>query len=358
MKKVLLTINNNRLSGIEKFTILLAEYMNKNEYKVTVAVPTDGPLCDTLKENNIEYIIFNNKINEKHTLSGILFLFKHIYREKYDIIHAQAGIAPCLIGTLLGTKLVLEHKHGLDFTSEQIENMSFLKLNYEKLKKYFTDFTITGCETDKSTLVKKFNYNPDKVRVVYNGIEKNSSDTEFGRAPKFSVGTIGRLTFQKGQEYFIGMAKILKDKGYDFEFYIYGDGEKRKDYDDLIKKYKLENSVFLMGYAKDIPAAMKSFDVFVLPSRYEGIPYVILEAMKANVPVITTDVGGVSEIINDNVNGILVKKENENELAERTILLYNSKDLREKLTQNARKDFEEKYTIEKTIRCIETIYAT
>ena len=130
MKKVLLTVNNNRLSGIEKYTLLLAQYLDKDKYKVEIGIPTFGSFCNILEEKNIDYFIFDNKVNGRYTLSGIRFLFKKIFKEKYDIIHAQAGIAPCVIGKLIGTKLLVEHKHGLDFTAEQITRIERIRNVY------------------------------------------------------------------------------------------------------------------------------------------------------------------------------------------------------------------------------------
>lgn len=66
MKKLLLTVNNNRLSGIEKFTLLLAERLDKEKYKVEIGIPTYGSYCKLLEEKNIDYFIFNNKIGRAH----------------------------------------------------------------------------------------------------------------------------------------------------------------------------------------------------------------------------------------------------------------------------------------------------
>jgi len=309
-KKVLLTVNNNRLSGIEKFTFLLAEYLNKDKYSVRVGVPTYGPLCELFEKNEVEYFIFNNGRNESHSIKGICNLFNHIRKYKYDIVHAQAGIAPCMIAKFLGVKLILEHKHGLDFTDEQIKNMNIVKLYYERTKKYFTDYTLTGCAKDKLVLQNKFKYRENTVITVYNGLENTNEIFKKVNGNKFIIGTIGRLTFQKGQEYFIEMAKNLSDENKNFEFHIYGEGENYESYNKLIKNYGIEEKVFLKGYTNNVSEIMNTFDLFVLTSRYEGIPYVILEAMRNSVPVITTDVGGISEVIQNMYNGILVEKEN------------------------------------------------
>lgn len=357
-KKVLVTLNDSRISGIENFTILLAKHIDRTRFEITVAVPTYGPVCEVLKKLDTEYFVFNNKKNGKYRLSGIRDLFKFFKKKNFDIIHAQAGSAPCLLGKALGTKLILEHRQGIDYTKEQIANLSFLKLQYEKFKKYLVNYTVVTCMYDKNLLTDEFNYVGRKIGVIYNGIE-NDVKPEIRRANnKFVIGNIGRLMFQKGQEYLIKAAMILKKKGFDFEYHIYGEGEKKDELSKLIIRHNLEDTVFLKGYTKDIYSALKSFDIFALPSRYEGIPYVILEAMKASVPVIATDVGGINEVIRNMVNGILILKEDPQQLADSILKLYVSEKLRNDFMIKARKDFIENYTIEKTIKEIEYIYST
>lgn len=357
-KKVLVTLNDSRISGIENFTMLLAKHIDRSRYAVTVAVPTYGPVCDAFRNLDTEYYVFNNKKNGKYRLSGIIDLYKFIKKKKFDIIHAQAGSAPCLLGKVLGTKLILEHRQGLDFTMEQIENLSLIKLQYEKMKKNLADYTLTCNRKDKSILINKLSYERDKIGVIYNGIEHDEKPEIRITNNKFVIGNIGRLMYQKGQEYLIEAALILKNEGYDFEYHIYGEGEKKDELSDLIRKRKLEDTVFLKGYTNDIYSTLKSFDIFALPSRYEGIPYVILEAMKASVPVIATDVGGINEVIMNMINGILIQKEDSQMLAESILKLYGSEKLRNDFTIQARKDFIENYTIEKTIKEIEYIYST
>lgn len=339
------------------FTVLLVKYLDREKYDPVIGVPTDGPICRYFKSNNIKYFIFNNNRVGKHTLSGIKYLFKNIRENRYDIIHAQAGTAPCLIGRLLRTPLIIEHRHGLDFTSEAIRNMSFAETRYEKLKKYLSDYSVTVCKSDRTVLIEKFGYDKDKVFTVYNGIEDHQGNPDKNEHVKKIIGTVGRLTYQKAQEYLIESARDLIKKGYDFEFHIYGDGEERDKYQDLIQSYGLEESVKLMGYTDDVYAVLKSFDLFVLPSRYEGIPYVILEAMSLGIPLISTDVGGISEVIRNGENGLLIQKENSGALSENIIRLMENEDLRKRLKENARSDYEKFYNIKKTVGDIEAIYS-
>jgi len=356
MKKVLLTINHNRLSGIERFTFLLSKYINYKEFDVIIGLPTAGPLCKLLQDNNIKYFIFDNKRIGKITLSGFLNLFKKIRKEKYDIIHAQAGIAPCVIGKILGVKKIFEHRHGLDFTSDYIDNMNRVRKFYESSKKYFVNYTITCCEKDKITLVEKFKFKKDKVLVVYYGIEILSHQFKKNQDNKFIIGTVGRLEYQKGHEYFIEMARKLIMSGYNFEFHIYGMGQKLNDLIQLVSRYDLTKTVLIKGYTNDVDETLATFDIFVMTSRYEGIPFAIFEAMRSGLPIITTEVGGINEVINNMKNGILVKSKDIEALVESVKLLYESENLRMNIALNAKNDFNKKYIIDKTIKKMEFIY--
>lgn len=357
LKKVLLSINNNILSGIELFTTLLAENLDKDKYNVTIAIPEPGPICKLLDEKKLSYFVFNNKQTGSHTLKGIYYIFKNIFKNKYDIIHAQAGIVPCIMGKLTGCPLLLEHKHGLDYTSDQLNSMGKFKLFYEKSKKYFTDYTLTVCESDKKILLDKFAYKDHTVKTIYNGINISMPAERKKSNNKKVIGTIGRLTFQKGQEFLIYAAKNLLNKGLNFEFHIYGDGEKFEEYKNLINKLELKEIVFLKGFTNDIESSIYTFDLFVLPSRYEGIPYVILYAMGLGLPIIASNVGGISEIIKDGMNGVLVEKENSDIISDKIQLLMNDENLRTRVANNAKKDFFEKYTLDKTIRDVEKLYS-
>jgi len=358
LKKVLLTLNNNVISGIEMFSILLAEKSDKSKYDFTIAIPEKGDICEVLDEKGIKYITFHNGTTGKYSLSGIFNLFKIIFTSKYDIIHAQAGIAPCIIGKLVNNALLIEHKHGLDFTIEEIENMNYIKKKYESIKKYFTDFTMTGCKADKIILVEKFGYNENKVKVIYNGLEDSKlPEINKSKKEKFIIGTIGRLTYQKAQEYLIDAAELLIRENDNFEFHIYGSGELYDKYKNMIIEKRLENKVFLKGYSSDTLKTILEFDIFVLTSRYEGIPYVVIESMKAGIPVISTDVGGINEVIANNENGLLIKKEDPLDLMNKILIIYNSEEMRIRLSQKATEDFKNYYTLDKTISEIDSVYS-
>ncbi len=360
MKKlrILLTLNNSLISGIENFILELVRNSDRTRFEFTVAVPCNGQIVGALKELGIKCYIFNNNCRKPHNVKGIINLVRILLQGKFDIIHAQAGVFPCVLGYLLGVKLRLEHKHGLDFTEEQRENMGSLRILYESVKKYFVNYTVTVCERDRNYLVSKFGYNPNKVITAYNGVKDISESIKNISKKEITIGTVCRLTYQKAPEYFIEIAKLIEktETSKNIRYEIWGTGELKETLEKLISKYGLESKVFLMGYMYDKAETLSKFDVFVLTSRYEGIPYVILEAMSAGVPVVTADAGGTSEVIENGRNGILLPRGELKLMADSIINLLNDKKLNNSLKEEAYLDFKNKWTVEKTITKILKIY--
>lgn len=355
---VLLTLNNSHISGIENYVLKLIKNSDRNLFEFTVAIPCNGQIVNVLKQYGTKYYIFNDNCKKPHNFMGIVNLLKIIANNNYDIIHAQAGILPCLLGFLFGIKMRLEHKHGLDFTEEKRENLGWIRIFYESIKKYFVNYTITVCERDRLFLINKFGYDTKKVVTVYNGVDDLSLSANKIKKEFITIGTVCRLTYQKAPEHFVEIAKLIENEGIikDIRYEIWGTGELQKTLENLIKLYNLENKVILMGYMNDKKMTMSNLDIFVLTSRYEGIPYVILEAMSAKLPIVSTDVGGTSEIITSGKNGILIPRGEIKSMANSIIELINDEELRRRLKDAAYEDFKQNWTIERTIPRIQQIY--
>ena len=136
------------------------------------------------------------------------------------------------------------------------------------------------------------------------------------RSHSWWLGTISELHKNKGLEYLIRAVKILcQSAAADLTLVIIGEGEERKNLEDLIKELKLENTVFLLGRRENAAQYLKAFDIFTLTSVTEAFPYTILEAGAAGLPVVASGVGGIPEIIKSMESGILVKPRSPSEIA-------------------------------------------
>ena len=144
------------------------------------------------------------------------------------------------------------------------------------------------------------------------------------------------------------MAIITKEEP-NAKLTLVGDGPDRISVERLVDSLKLRRNVTLTGFRSDIPNLMRCADIGVLCSETESAPLTLLEGMSTGLPMISTKVGGVPEIIQDGKNGLLVSSKHPEELAEAILHLYKDQKLRRKLGENARKTVLEKYTAEKVV---------
>ena len=155
---------------------------------------------------------------------------------------------------------------------------------------------------------------------------------------------MGRLGKRKGVYDILEAAKRIKSDN--IRFYLYGDGD-IESFKRLILKYNLENKVFLLGWAsgKDKEQVFKCADIYILPSYNEGLPVSVLEAISYGLPVISTPVGGIPEIVQDKVNGFLIEPGDYYSLAEKIEILANDKELRYKMGRESFRIAKEKFDI-------------
>jgi glycosyltransferase involved in cell wall biosynthesis len=148
---------------------------------------------------------------------------------------------------------------------------------------------------------------------------------------------VGNLSERKGHKYLLGsLPKILNDFG-PVKVIIVGEGDFRGCLEKMIADLNLEQHVRLMGFQKEetIPNWLNTADIFILSSLLEGTPNILLEAMACRLPVVTTDVGGIGNVVKNGYNGIIIPPRSESKLAEAVISLLQDPDLRERLAAKA-----------------------
>ena len=217
--------------------------------------------------------------------------------------------------------------------------------------RFFIDKVIANAEACKKSIIEQENARPENIFVVPNLIEsKRFADIPLWTAKSMRqprrVGVVGYLKPVKGTDIFIEAAKIVLDKHPDVQFELVGTGVEPDGislYQSLIEQLGISSNVRLLGSLSDIPAFLSTLDVAVLASRSEGLPNAIMEYMAAGRPCVVTDVGGCSELIRHEQNGLLVPPENPAALAEGIVDLLEHSDRAEWFAMAARKDITEKY---------------
>jgi glycosyltransferase involved in cell wall biosynthesis len=344
MINVLQVVCNNELNGTERYVVDLSRHLPKEKFRVFVATPVQGPLSDVLKENGIEEVCYQNGKCEYYSLKGLKNLYRIMRSLKIDLVHANAKTHPCLVAKLARIKFVVETRHGIFYSREQLDNLSFLRKRYEHIKQYFIDGFIATSENDRQTLIDRFRIEPGKVKVINLGIDFNEMkkrgveifvQPERTAEGEFVIGHIGRMTYQKAQEYLVSAFAMISNKYPFARLVLVGKGENESKIRTLVHEKGLQDKVFFKGYIKEIYKEMSTYDVHVLTSRYEGTGYVNLEAMALGIPVITSEVGGATNFFKSGEDCIITELENPESTAAAIELLIENKDLRKKITAKA-----------------------
>lgn len=250
-------------------------------------------------------------------ISSTFKLMDMVRRFNIDLIHAHFLLPPGLIGvcvgSLLGKKTAVT-AHGSDLLI-QAKNPILRRLIKFVLKR--ADYVLV-VNQNLQEKVLELGINPDKIHITPNAVDVEKFNPQNKELPpnlKISSDKpvllfVGNLVFQKGVKYLLEAKKLMKTGA---ELVIVGDGPLRQDLEMKVRDEKISDVIFT-GARRDVDEIMPSADVFVLPSISEGFPITILEAMASCLPVVATNVGGISEVMNEDV-GIMVNPSNPRELA-------------------------------------------
>lgn len=188
-----------------------------------------------------------------------------------------------------------------------------------------TDAILAVSETVRQDILRWDGVPAEKVRLLPNGIDLDPflapADREAARRalalpPGLPViGTVGRLEVQKAQDVLLRAVAVLRRAGTDAVLLLVGDGREREPLQALATSLGLRQRVRFLGTRRDLPLLYAAMDVFALPSRWEGMPLALIEAMAAAIPVVATPVGGVPSVVEDGATGHLVPAEDVEALA-------------------------------------------
>src|SRR5438128_208666 len=171
------------------------------------------------------------------------------------------------------------------------------------------------------------------------------------------VGNIAALVPHKGQRHLIEAAHIVVQKLPDVRFVILGEGELRDALERLVKEYRLEKHVLLPGFRTDVMGCLKSFDLFVMSSVTEGLGTSLLDAMACSRPIVATTAGGIPEVVDQGVTGLLVPPRDHAAMADAIIALVNDQARRRQMGDAGFARVNDRFTVERMIAGTAAVYA-
>lgn len=234
------------------------------------------------------------------------------------------------------------------------------KLKYELGFRYLTDGLIVNSASVRDTYLSYGWFKEHQIGIIHNGVSVTPDTPLFDvqrivpqAESRMMILTAGRLDPQKGFMNLLEVAKRAKAMNRSWIFVIAGEGPLKNQIEDRIADYGISDTVRLIGFQSEIRSLMKSSDVFILPSRFEGMPNVVMEAMAEGTPVVASDVNGIKELMIDGETGYLVSPDNTDDFVDRLVRLED-RDRRTQMGTAARERVLRCFTWERMADQLET----
>jgi L-malate glycosyltransferase len=362
MKVLHLNAGNETGGGMVHILSLLKE-LNREEF--ILGLLEKGVFETKAKAAGIQTITFEQ--SSRYDLSVLSKLIAFIKKEKITILHthgARANLYGYLIKKLTKvTWMTTVHSDPRnDFLGRGIKGELFTKLNLSVLKKPDHYFAISKRFTE---MLGDFEVRLDKVTTIYNGIDFDLPlKSEISRkdlklsTTDFVLLMVARLDPVKRHELALEAIKEVTREHQEVKLLLVGDGPIRNSIEHLIADMGLSNHVHLLGHREDVDALFQTADVTILTSKTESFPLVLLESARANTPVITTDVGGVRDMIPDPTYGFVVGTNEKEELISSIKKAMHLKEKNElfKMAEKFKRYVSERYSIHSFVESVYNIY--
>jgi glycosyltransferase involved in cell wall biosynthesis len=217
-------------------------------------------------------------------------------------------------------------------------------------------------------LVEHRGFRANKFHKIYFGVQApelaadrgeraSQVRADFGiKSNAFVIGTVSRFSRLKGQEHFIDALSLLRGKIPNLHGVLVGDGPTQKEIKARAAEKCVSDIATFMGFYDDVFAAITAFDVFVLPSELEGVPYVLLQAMSQAKPVVATSVGGIPEVVIDGETGLLISPRCPDSLAQAITKLSQNREICTRLGWRGHQRFKQNFTVSKMVKEHESLY--
>lgn len=352
--RILLVITKAEIGGAQMSVLALAREFKKNGHEVAVGFGQGDFLMAELSKDNIACVRFENLVRTHNPLKNLAFIFefkKYLDANQFDAIHINSSNA--LIAGL-GAKLAKNKAktiftfRGLSLLDENYNKNKFLKSAYKTYFKFFLKYI------KQKVFVSRDNYAfalKEKIvktgAVINNGIDSRALEfyekeqaknllaghLDLDLSGKLILGSIGRLCYAKNYEFLITIFPKLIKVLPNAILIIIGGGEKEYELKKLAYKYNLEKKIFFCGSLNNAGKYIKAFDIFTLPSRYEGLSITLIEALNSGVPILASAVGGNAELLDDSLEQ-LFELNNRDDYISKLATIAQNPDLGQKLGEN------------------------
>jgi glycosyltransferase involved in cell wall biosynthesis len=353
--------------GPDKTVLLVAEKANPDKFNVIIMYmrgvrDNDFKIAKWARDKGLT--VYEVLERGKFDFDNLLQINRLIRDHRVDIYHAR-DYKTCFFGLLLW---LINPKMKLVFTAhgwiiDNTKQKLYTWLNLFSLKRYHRIIAVS--KATKQIMVDR-GVDETKIDIVYNAIDVDQWCTEkvlstfrseLRLADKSKlVGVVGRLSSEKGVDTTLEVARRVISSRPDTYFVLVGDGPVRSEIENKIRDLGLASNVFLAGFRKDALNVYAALDLFLSTSLTEGTPNTVLEAMAMEVPIVHTAVGGVPEIIEDGVDGILCRVGDVQGITQAVLSVLDDENKAFRLRERGRQSACSKFSLTTRMQIIESLY--
>lgn len=337
----LMVSNICKKGGVERVAVNLSNELNKY-YDCSIMTRWQKGECPYYIDNKIKImnLYSENKKIQHISFVGLYKICRYVRKENIKtllVIGKNNGIIPFFVKMFTDIKLVYCEHNAYEYYKYEEENIIYkiFRKTIEFLLKYVPDYVVTLTERElyyhindlaKSCAIS--NFIDDKLLIINSEYDSSSKN----------IISVGRIDYQKGYEFLIEVAKKVLEKHPDWTWDVYGDGSEpyKSSILNMVKNSGLDGKLNFKGNTDKIYNLYQNYSLYVMTSRYEGLPMVLLEAKAKNLPIISFNINsGPSDIVRDGVDGYLIKPFEIENMINKIDFLINDKEERKRLSNNA-----------------------
>jgi len=362
------------ISGSGLNTFLTMKGLERKKYRAHLACAPGGRLIPLVRNHGMRVITFRNLVqplNPGRDALAVLHMTLFMKRNPYHIVHthnSKAGFVGRLAARLAGVPVVVHTVHGFSFHDEEPPWRQRLFRIAERLASHWCDCMIFISQPLVDWALQEKIGDPEKAVKIYSGIELDRFKPVAGEEAKrlrkkwrlgeqdAVVGIVSKLWDGKGHDTLIRAFREIRNRKEGARLVIVGDGYLLKRLRDLVDKYALKDAVVFTGFQEDVAQVLGTFDVAVLPSLFEGMGRVLLEAMAMEKPVVASRVGGIPDLVEHGVNGYLVSPGDAKELEHYVLAILGDPPLGRRMGREGRQRISSRFSADTMVDSIDRVY--
>ena len=362
------------ISGSGLNTFLTMRGLQKKGYETALACAPGGKLNSLVSGHGMRVIPIKNLVQPLHPLKdsfAVLDLAFFLKKNFYHIVHthnSKAGFVGRLAAKVARIPVIVHTVHGFSFHDQEPPWRQWLFRKMERLASRWCDQLIFISQPLMTWALREGIGDKGKMTRIYSGIqldrfqpvseqEKVDLRRKWGLGPEDAVvGMVSKLWDGKGHALLLDAFQGVRKTRSEAKLVIVGEGYLLKDLRKRVDLYGMNGSVLFTGFQADVAPLIATFDVAVLPSLFEGMGRVLLEAMAMGKPVVASRVGGIPDLVEQGVNGYLVRPGQKEELKEAILRILNDRSLALNMGQAGRRKIKGEFDALAMVDAIERLY--